>query len=141
MKKIIVFGATGNIGAYFTSYCKENLDAEQYEVIAVGRRKTDFFEKNGISYVNVDICKDEDFAALPTEDIYAVVNAAGLLPAYLKEYDPFAYVETNIKGGLRILEYARKTNADRVLYTQTWAEQAGYWGKEEVLSPDCREAG
>ena len=44
MKKIIVFGATGNIGAYFTSYCKENLDAEQYEVIAVGRRKTDFFE-------------------------------------------------------------------------------------------------
>lgn len=136
MKKIIVFGATGNIGAYFTSYCKENLDAEQYEVIAVGRRKTDFFEKNGISYVNVDICKDEDFAALPTEDIYAVVNAAGLLPAYLKEYDPFAYVETNIKGGLRILEYARKTNADRVLYTQTWAEQAGYWGKEEVLSPD-----
>ena len=57
MKKIIVFGATGNIGAYFTSYCKENLDAEQYEVIAVGRRKTDFFEKNGISYVNVDICK------------------------------------------------------------------------------------
>ena len=136
MKKIIVFGATGNIGAYFTSYCKENLDAEAYEVIAVGRRKTDFFEKNGISYVNVDICKDEDFAALPTEDIYAVVNAAGLLPAYLKEYDPFAYVETNIKGGLRVLEYARKTNADRVLYTQTWAEQAGYWGKEEVLSPD-----
>ena len=135
MKKIIIFGATGNIGAYFTDYCNELLKGTEYEVIAVGRRKTDFFEKHNIKYVNVDLCKSEDFDALPTDDVYAVVNLAGLLPAYLKKYDPFAYVETNINGGLRILEYARKNNADRVLYTQTWSEQGGYWGKEEVLSP------
>lgn len=136
MKKIIIFGATGNIGAYFTDYCKAHLDEREYEIIAVGRRKTDYFQNKGIAYINVDICKDEDFSQLPQEDIYAIVNATGLLPAYLKEYDPFAYIETNIKGSLRILEYARKTNTDRVLYTQTWAEQAGYWGKEEVLSPN-----
>ena len=34
MKKIVLFGATGNIGAYFTDYCKKHLDAEKYEVIA-----------------------------------------------------------------------------------------------------------
>lgn len=135
MKKIVIFGATGNVGAYFTDYCAQNIDTDQYEVIAVGRKKTDFFEKNGIQYIQVDICRDEDFAKLPIDDVYAVVNMAGLLPAYLKEYDPFAYVETNIKGGLRVLEYARKNNADRMLYTQTWSEQGGYWGKEEVLSP------
>lgn len=135
MRKIIIFGATGNIGAYFTDYCNEHLKDTEYEVIAVGRKRTDFFEKNGIKYINVDLCKSEDFEALPTKDVYAVVNLAGLLPAYLKEYDPFAYVETNINGGLRVLEYARKNNADRVLYTQTWSEQGGYWGKEEVLSP------
>lgn len=134
MKKVIVFGATGNIGAYFVDYCKEHLD-KKYEVIAVGRKNTDFFEKIGIRYIQVDICKPEDFEKLPQDDVYAVVNAAGLLPAYLKEYDPFAYVETNINGALRILEYARKNSADRILYTQTWAEMAGYWGKEEVLSP------
>lgn len=135
MKKIVIFGATGNVGAYFTDYCAQNIDLNKYEVIAVGRKKTDFFEKSGIQYIQVDICKNEDFLKLPTNDIYAVVNMAGLLPAYLKEYDPFAYVETNIKGSLRVLEYARKNGADRVLYTQTWSEQGGYWGKEEILSP------
>lgn len=133
MKKIIIFGATGNIGAYLVDYCKNNLP-EDYEVIAVGRRKTDFFEKNGVKYIQVDLLKADDFAKLPTDDVYAVVNAAGLLPAYLEEYNPFAYVDTNINGALRILEYARKNDVDRILYTQTWAEMAGYWGKEEILS-------
>lgn len=136
MRKIIVFGATGNVGAYLVDYFNQYIDKSEYEVIAVGRRKTDFFNRFGIEYIQVDITKEDDFGKLPTGDVYAVVNCAGLLPAYLKEYDPFAYVETNINGGLRILEYARKNNADRVLYTQTWAELGGYWGKEEILSPN-----
>lgn len=135
MKKIVIFGATGNIGAYFVDYCNEHLDKKEYEVIAVGRKKTSFFQNNDIKYVNVDLNHSEDFDNLPQDEVYALVNFAGLLPAYLKKYDPFAYVETNINGALRILEYGRKTGADRVLYTQTWAEQAGYWGREEVLSP------
>ena len=36
---------------------------------------------------------------------------------------------------MRILEYARKVGVDRVLYTQTCAEMAGYWGKGEIFSP------
>lgn len=135
MKKIILFGATGNTGMYFADYCNKYLDKNEYELIAVGRKNTKWFENNGITYYQVDIRKEEDFKKLPQEDIHAVVNMAGLLPAYLKEYDPFAYVDTNVTGGMCILEYARKTGADRVLYAQTWAEMAGYWGKEEVLSP------
>lgn len=135
MKKIIIFGATGNIGAYFVDYCKKQLYGTEFQVIAVGRKNTDFFQDMGIDYINVDVCKREDFQKLPTEDIYAVVNLIGLLPAYLKEYNPFAYVETNINGALRILEYARINHADRALYTQTWSVQGGYWGKHEELSP------
>lgn len=135
MKKVVVFGATGSIGAYFTDYCKEKFKDSDYEVVAVGRRKTDFFGKHGISYINVDICKDEGFSELPQSDVLAVVHLAGLLPAYVQKYDPFAYIETNVKGSLRILEYARKVHADRILFAQTWSEQGGYWGKETVLSP------
>ena len=135
MKKIIIFGATGNIGAYFVDYCKSHLDLSKYEIIAVGRRKTTFFNNIDVKYINIDIRNENEFDKLPKENIYAVVNAAGILPAYLEKYDPFTYVETNITGALRILEYARTNGADRVLYTQTWAEQAGYWGVEEVLSP------
>lgn len=128
MKKIIIFGATGTIGVYFVDYCKKYIDYTEYEIIAVGRKKTNFFRKIGIEYINVDICNQEDFEKLPNDEIYAVVNLAGILPAYLKKYDPFAYIDTNINGALRILEYARINNADRVLYTQTWAVQGGYWG-------------
>lgn len=135
MKTIVLFGATGNTGAYFADYCVQQLDQQQYRLLAVGRKKTDWFDQNGIEYMQVDIRCPEDFEKLPHKDVYAVVNLAGLLPAYLKEYDPFAYIDTNIGGGVRILEYARKVGADRVLYAQTWAEMAGYWGKETVLSP------
>lgn len=134
MKKIVVFGATGYIGVYLIDYLMQHL-SEEYEVIAVGRKNLSFFAEKNIKTAVVDVCKEEDFENLPTEDIYAVINLTGLLPAYMKDYDPFAYVETNIKGSLRILEYARKNNVDRVLYTQTWSDQGGYWGIEEVLSP------
>lgn len=136
MKKIIVFGATGNIGVYFVDYCMNNLNTKEYELIAVGRKKTDYFRKKGITYINLDLCEADDFKKLPTDDVYAVVNLAGILPAYLSSYDPFRYVEVNINGALRIMEYARINNADRILYTQTWAELAGYWGKTEILAPD-----
>lgn len=134
MKRIVVLGATGNIGAYFTDYCKENLP-EGYEVIAAGRRDTDFFRQLGIDYLQLDICNAADFEKLP-ENVHAIVNLAGLLPAHLQDYDPHQYVRANITGSLNILEYARLHGVDRVLYAQTWAVQGGYWGKETVLSPD-----
>lgn len=136
MKKIVLFGATGNIGIYFTDYCRQHLNPNEYEVIAVGRKRTDLFEQLGVRYYSLDLQREDDFNVLPTDDIYAVVNMAGILPAYFKEYNPFKYVDINITGALRILEYARKNHADRVIYTQTWAEQAGYWGINEVLGPD-----
>lgn len=135
MKKIIVFGATGNIGAYFVDYLYSHLDKEEYKIIAVGRKNSSFYKDLGIDYLKIDINRSEDFEQLPKENVYAVVNLAGLLPAYLKKYNPFSYVETNINGALRILEYARKHEVDRVLYTQTWSVQGGYWGKKEILSP------
>lgn len=135
MKKVLVFGATGNIGAYVVDYLNSHLSHSEYEVIAIGRRETNFFKTCGIQYLRVDIRKAEDFERLPTEDVYAVINLVGLMPAHVKDYDPFAYVETNINGALRILEYARMNHVDRVLYTQTWSVQGGYWGKKEVLSP------
>ena len=43
MKTVIVFGATGNLGAYIALHLKE----KGYNVIAVGRRKDDngFFQR------------------------------------------------------------------------------------------------
>lgn len=138
MKKILIFGATGNIGAYFVDYCHSYINKDEFEIIPIGRKSTTFFEKYGMNYIQLDVCNENDFRKLPTENVYAIINLVGILPAYLKEYNPYTYVETNILGSLRILEFARKNNVDRVLYTQTWAELAGYWGKETVLKPGMK---
>ena len=135
MKKIIVFGATGKIGAYFVDYCNSNLNKKEFEIVAVGRKNTDFFKKNSIEYIQCDITNKSDFNLLPADNVYAIVNFTGILPAYIHEFNPNLYVNTNIVGSINILEYARKIKADRVLYTQTWAVQSAYWGKTEILSP------
>ncbi|MCR4661427.1 MAG: NAD(P)-dependent oxidoreductase [Clostridia bacterium] len=135
MKKIIIFGATGNIGAYLVDYFLNFFDKGEYEVVAVGRKQTDFFKNRGIKYIRVDINNDTDFDLLPKEDVFAVVHLAGILPAYSSTDNKLKYVDVNIKGSIRILEYCKKVKADRILYTQTWSDLAGYWGKEETLKP------
>ena len=52
MKTIVVFGATGKVGCYSALYLKE----KGYDVIAVGRRKSDngFFADYDIPYVSLD---------------------------------------------------------------------------------------
>ena len=118
-KKIIIFGATGNVGSYLLKYALEYFDPDKYEVIASGRRKTDFFEKRGIPYVSVDITKEEDFAKLPTENIHAVMLLAAQIPSYMDKYEPKKYIDSIIVGGYNVLEYCRKNHVDRILYTQT----------------------
>ena len=56
-KLIVVFGATGNLGAYTAVHLKEH----GYDVIAVGRRKSDngFFATKGIKYISVDVQLDD----------------------------------------------------------------------------------
>lgn len=136
MKNILIFGATGNIGVYLTDYCKERFDPKEFHIIAIGTKKTKLFEKLGIEYINVDVTNKEDFLKLPTKDVFAIVNLAGILPAYLQDFEPSKYLNVNVIGAINVMEYARKTKADRVLYTQTWSDLGGYWGKEEVLSSD-----
>lgn len=92
MKKIIIFGATGLIGGYTTLYLKE----KGYDVIAVGRRKSDngFFATKGIPYYSVDISDKNNFNILKDEtSIDVVVHFAGVMPAAMKGYHPEIYVD------------------------------------------------
>ena len=81
-KKIIIFGATGNVGSYVTLYALNFFDKEKYEVITSGRRKTDFWEKQGVRYFSIDITKQEDFDKLPQENVHAVIDLAAEIPSY-----------------------------------------------------------
>ncbi|MGN1327195.1 MAG: NAD-dependent epimerase/dehydratase family protein [Clostridia bacterium] len=135
-KIIIVFGATGNLGMYFIDYLISNLDTEKYEIIASGTKKEYPYSFYNGKYVSIDITQKNDFKKLPTENVYAVVDFAGVLPAYLKKDNPEKYIDVNIKGTLNVLEYCKQVKVDRIIYMQTWADLNGYLKEKKPLKPD-----
>lgn len=127
--KIVVFGATGGIGAYTLLHL---LDQGKYELVAVGHRKSDneFFESKGIPYHSIDIADYKTFDCLPTEDVYAVVNLAGVLPAI--KYDPRLFVNSFTMGQLNVLEYMRKIDCEKIIFAQTPAD---LWYLQNTTNP------
>lgn len=122
MKKIIVFGASGDTGKYFIDYLKKNISNKEYKIIASGSKELDYFEKIGIDYYKVDITKEKEFEKLPTDNVYAVVDLAGLMPARMRGYNPYKYIDVNIIGNLNILEFCRKNKVDRILFSQSFGD-------------------
>lgn len=134
MKNIIVFGATGGIGAYTVLHLH---DTGKYNVIAVGHRKNDngFFEQYGISYYSVDISDYKSFDVLPKEKIEAVVNLAGVLPA--RSYDPRMYISSFTMGQLNVLEYMNSIGCKKIISAQTPAD---LWYLQNTTTPMSADA-
>lgn len=135
MKKIIVFGASGDTGQYFVKYFLNHYLGNEYQIIATGTRETRCFDQFGIQYYQVDITKKEEFSKLP-KDVYAVVDLAGAMPARMKGYDPYKYINVNIIGNLNILEYCRTNGADRILFAQSFGDIKDYGETNKLLTVD-----
>ena len=90
-EKIIVLGSAGNLGMYFLDHLLKNLNLEKYEIVATGRKSEYPFSFYEGKYVQLDITKKEDFEQLPKENVKAVVDFAGVLPAYLEKDNPQTY--------------------------------------------------
>lgn len=121
MKKILVFGASGDTGRYFVNYFLDNYIGEEYQIIALGTRDTDYFKSLGIDYIKIDIANKNNFSLLP-KNVYAVVDLAGLMPARMKGYNPYRYIDVNITGNLNILEFCKENNVDRILFAQSFGD-------------------
>lgn len=117
MGKIVIFGATGTVGVYTSLKLKE----DGYDVLAVGRRKSDngFFADYNIPYASVDIVNKDAFDVLPQNDVDCVIHYAGSMPARMKGYNPQEYIDTIITGTLNVLEYTRKAGAKKIVFTQS----------------------
>lgn len=127
--RIIIFGATGGIGAYTIMHL---FDTRKYELIAVGHRKNDngFFESYGIPYYSVDVADYKSFDCLPKDDVYAVVNMAGVLPAI--KYEPRMYISSFTMGQLNVLEYMREVGCKKIIFAQTPAD---LWYLQNTTDP------
>ena len=133
-KKVIVFGATGNLGAPISVYLKQN----RYDVIAVGHRTSDngFFEDMGIPYYSVDIENAKQFDVLPTDDIYAVAHFASSLPSRY-EYNPRDLFESITIGTLNVLAWMRKIGCKKIVFPQTPSDMASYHNCGKMIPEDA----
>ena len=135
-EKIIVIGSAGNLGMYMIDYLLEHLDKKKYEIIATGTKKEYPFEFYKGKYIQLDITQKEQFKNLPKENVKAVIDFAGVLPAYLAKDEPQKYIDVNVSGTLNILEYCKEVRADRIIYMQTWADLNGYLKDHKPLKPE-----
>lgn len=120
MKRIILFGATGAVGAY-TAIALKDLG---YDIVAVGKRTSDngFFAVHGMQYYSVDISCKNDFDRLPKDDVYCVIHFAGVLPAAMKGYHPHQYVNIVLDGTLNVLEYCLDCKAEKIIFSHSRAD-------------------
>ena len=133
MKNILIWGATGSLGVYVVDYLNSKIDHSKYKIIAIGRRKTDFFASRGVEYLRLDVNDVANFSLLPDSHVHSIVHLANLLPARVDEYDPSEYIRVNTIGTLNILEYMRRVCAEKILFTQSYADLGGHFEKEFVL--------
>ena len=133
-KKVIVFGATGNLGAYIAVYLKDC----GYDVVAVGRRKSDngFFATKDIPYYSVDIKERDSFTVLPKDEYYAVCHFASTLPSRYA-FDPQELFESITIGTLHVLEWMRECNSKTIVFPQTPSDMANYHNRPGLIPEDA----
>lgn len=133
MKKIIVLGATGQLGAYTALHLKEI----GYSVIAVGRRKSDgdFFSTKGITYIGDFILENADSYELLPKDIFAVVHLAGTMPAHANN-TPMPFIQSIIVGMVNLCEWLKGTECRRVIFNTTPSDVCAYFGSSKPVLDD-----
>lgn len=124
MKKILVTGADGFIGSHLV----ETLLEEGFEVRAFVLYNSfntwgwlDTFPKEKLDKIEIftgDV-RDPNAVRQAANGVDAIFHLAALIAIPYSYYAPDAYVDTNIKGTLNVLQAARDLNIERVLVTST----------------------
>ncbi len=134
-KRILVLGATGQLGAYSALHLK-NIG---YEVVAVGHRQSDngFFKTKNIEYIGgFSLESEEDYSKLPV-DINAVVHMAGTMPAHANA-TPMPYIQSIIVGMVNLCEWLKtKTKCKRVIFNTTPSDVCAFFGTNIPVPNDA----
>lgn len=124
MSKVLITGADGFIGSHLV----EKMLEENYEVKAFVYYNSfnswgwlDTFPKHVLENIEIfagDI-RDPYAVKNAVKEVDMIMHLAALIAIPYSYYAPDAYVDTNIKGTLNILNAARETGNKRVLVTST----------------------
>lgn len=136
-KKVLVLGATGNLGAYSAIALKD----AGFEVVAAGRRESDngFFEEKGIPYFSVDITEAESFTPLINLGIEIVADFAGELPSRCA-FNPQKLIRTITEATVNVLEFMRKCGAKKIIFPTTPYDLFHLHETGEPIDPDAQRS-
>ncbi|MFB6340651.1 NAD-dependent epimerase/dehydratase family protein [Saccharicrinis sp. FJH62] len=137
MKKILIFGATGQIGAYTALELKE----AGYNVVASGLRESDngFFQDYNIPYYSVNISNKASFDKIKNKDFDVVVNVAGNAPSKVKGYNPELYIDMFVTGTLNILHFCIEEKVQKIVSTHTRADSSYLMNSRELVEADIEK--
>ena len=123
--RVMITGANGMLATYLVYFlmylnCNRDFNIEIYALVRNEKKAEDrfgVFKQNSHFHLVVgDVCEK-----LPDniEKIDYMVHAAGnASPKYITT-DPVGIIEANVVGTLNVLEYSKKWNVKRVLFTST----------------------
>ena len=122
MTQILVTGAGGFIGSHLCEQLVENGHHIKALVRYNSRNSWGWLEslkcKDRIEIISGDI-RDADIVRHAMRDVEMVFHLAALIGIPYSYYSPEAYVETNIKGSLNILQAAKDSGVKKIIHVST----------------------
>jgi len=115
--KILVTGGAGYIG----SITAKLLGGKGHEVVVFDNLKQGHKESVSAKLVVGDLLNSKDLELLKGENFDAVVHFAALALAGESMEKPFEYFQNNIQGGLNLLEFMRKSDIKKIVFSSTCA--------------------
>lgn len=117
---IVVTGANGFIGQYLVN----QLIKDGFDVLGTTRSKRNiqYFKKQNIEFIQLDITNEKDFDKLPKDGVDAVVHLAALLSIDVSKWTAKDYLLVNALGTNNVLEYCRKNGFNKIIYSMTHSD-------------------
>lgn len=111
----VVTGGAGFIGSHLSELlCKLGHEVRVIDNLSIGKKTNLDSFINKIDFYNLDISKDD--LTKPFQNVDWVFHLAALADIVPSINFPINYMETNVTGTVKVLEYARSAGAKRIIY-------------------------
>ncbi len=129
MKKILVIGGSGFLGAYIV----DELDQRNYDVTVADIKKS----KSSIKYIKCDILNNDDLEFAFSHNFDYVYNFAALANLDDANKNPIKTLELNLLANMKIVELCIKNNIKKYIFSSSayaMSEKGSFYGVSKLAA-------